>query len=128
METYVGRYAEAYGYTLEQFRALENFKPEEPFTSVVLVPMDYEHDSGYLCMKFVLLNEEQKIVGVVGGGSDVVNLNGIGGYGWHMQYFDNPRCFGWSIDCLPKSQCMRLFCGRPLHLDDWIGSDFGIYA
>lgn len=99
-------------YTLEELRNMENFgSAEDHFSSVVIVPMNYVHDSGYLCMKFILLNEEQKIIGVCGGSSDVICLDGIGGYGksFNLKNRESVHRVGWELDCLPKSGCLRLF-------------------
>lgn len=112
---------------------MENFSPTDTFDSVVIVPMKENHDSDFSCMKFILLKHFE-IVGVVGGGSDVIHINGIGGYGdWHTKknIFNNPpKGYSWSIDCLPKSKCIRLFItgGQELYTDDWIGSDFNVYV
>lgn len=67
-------------YTLEELRAIENFGENEEFSAFVIVPMEELHDSGYRCMKFIL-ERDGDIVGAVSGWSDVVHVNGIGGYG-----------------------------------------------
>ena len=119
-------------YTLEELQAMENFGKNVPFNSVVLVPMEDMHDSGYRCMKFILLHDH-KIVRVVSGWSDVIHLNGIGGYGRNLEKafsYDRPMVgvMPWSIDCLPTSGCMRLLTRKNCVTDSFIGSDFIIYA
>lgn len=113
--------------TRKELQELENFKPEGAFNGVVIVPMQENHDSDYSCMKFILL-DHLDIVGVVGGNSDVVHLNGIGGYGKDLKEMDKPKRHAWSIDCLPVSKCVRLFCMEPLEIDEWFGSDFSVYV
>lgn len=112
---------------------MEYFEPTETFDSVVIVPMKENHDSDFSCMKFILL-KRFNIVGVVGGGSDVIHINGIGGYGnWHKKELDfssSPKGYSWSIDCLPKSKCVRLFItgGKELETDNMVLSDFNVYV
>lgn len=104
-------------YTLEELRNMENFgSAEDHFSSVVIVPTNDVHDSGYLCMKFILLNEEEKIIGVCGGGSDVICLDGIGGYGksFNLGNKESVHRVGWELDCLPKSGCLRLFSNKKM--------------
>lgn len=115
--------------SLKELRKLKNFRPKENFNGIVIVPMKENHDSDFSCMKFVLL-KDYDIVGVVGGWSDVIHINGIGGYGNKLD-LDNPRKgYGWSIDCLPVSKCTRLFIheDKELYADNFIGSDFIFYV
>lgn len=119
--------------TLTEFRNMEYKLPEKPFSSVVIVPMPKKHESGFQTMKFIL-TQGNEIVGVVGGGCDVVCLNGIGGYGkygtelYKDRNSDMTKRIAWSLDCLPKSKCIRLFSDYEFELDDFIGSTFCIYA
>ena len=112
-------------YTLEEFQNMENFGEDSLFTDVIIVPMNELHDSGYRCMKFILVYQG-KIVGVVSGWSDVVHPNGIGNYGNLMNSFETnlvPSMY-LSIDCLSKSGCVRLMMAGKYKCDDFIGSDF----
>lgn len=111
--------------TKKELMELKNFIPKENFTGIVIVPMNYKHDSGYQCMKYILLNHNE-IVGVLGGGSDVMHINGIGGYGKNPDYTSRIiRAHDLRIDCLPKSKCLRLFSDEPMELDSmFCGSDF----
>lgn len=74
------------------------------FTSMVIVPEKGElHDSGYRCMSFVLC-QHGKPFARVGGGSDVLHLEGIGGAALrNLTEGSQPRdpFVAWSIDCLP---------------------------
>ena len=119
-------------YSLTEFREMENFAPQKRFTDVIIVPMDDIHDSGFRCMKYILVKRGE-IVGVVGGGCDVAHINGIGGYGPYGKDFEEAlktqrsKRVAWSIDCLPKSRCIRLFADHDCITDDFIGSDFSFY-
>lgn len=117
--------------TLEEFQQMENFHPgDKTFNQVVIVPMDDIHDSAYRCMKYILINNIDEIVGVIGGYSDVLNLNGIGGYGYdklkHIKSGLIPIA-DWTIDCLPESRCLRLFGPRMILKDKIICSSVDIY-
>ena len=95
--------------TITELRNMEYKKPEGVFDAFVIVPMKSKHDSGYRNMKYILMNEHE-IVGVVGGGSDVVHFNGFDGMG--EDYKNRTRmkkAVSYSIDCLPKSGCVRVF-------------------
>ena len=118
--------------TREEFESLEYFKPTDEFNGVVIIPTDEMHDSGFRCMKFALMNHSE-VVGCVGGGSDVIHLNGIGGYGqYDIEYkkaiiTNMVKRIDWSIDCLPNG-LVRLFCSGKLKIDDFICSDFNLYV
>lgn len=110
--------------TLEDLRKMSNFGDKtKKFNSFIIVPMDEDHDSGYRAMKLILMNaKNDEIVGVIGGGSDVINLDGIGGYGLRNgPILEDPQLTprtDWSIDCLPGSGCLRVFVtNRLLCLD-----------
>ena len=116
-------------YTKKEFLEMENFGSGETFNEIVIVPTRKKHDSGYLCMKFILAYHGE-IVGVVSGWSDVVHINGIGGYGekWFGLRQTMPRV-DWEIDCLPKSGCLRLFSSKDCVVrDSFIGSDFVFFV
>lgn len=118
-------------YTLEELRAIEIFGEQEEFNAFAIVPVEELHDSGYRCMKFIL-ERDGDIVGAVSGWSDVVHVNGIGGYGENFeQTIKSGRIpvVGISMDCLPKSGCIRFFCGSAwvMKPESFIGSDFIFY-
>lgn len=81
------------------------------------------HDSGYRCMDFVAVKNNKPLC-LLSGCSDVIHIDGIGGYGkdWLKKYGTVPTTIppsNWSIDCLPKSGLLRLFareitCGGAL--------------
>ena len=101
------------------------------FDSLVIIPLGIMHDSGYRCLDFVAC-ENNKPIKRLSGCSDVVHLDGIGGYGknWLEQFETVPSTIpikAWSIDCLPKSGYLRLFCKGKLTADPALSS-FCLYA
>ena len=118
--------------TFQDLLDMECYAPTERYNGFVIVTTGERHDSGFGCMKYILLHGF-KIVGVVGGWSDVVHLNGIGGYG-DDEAFDialktqKTDRVGWSIDVMPNSGCVRLFCDHWLEVETPICSDFIIYV
>ena len=117
--------------TREEFEKLDYFEPTGDFNGIVIIPTNEMHESGYMCMKFALM-DHWEVVGCVGGGSDVIHLNGIGGYGKYENYKEALKTglvkrVDWSIDCLPNG-LIRLFCSSKLELDDIICSDFNLYV
>ena len=82
------------------------------FNGLVIIPVENEdgtvslHDSGWGCMEFCLIDTNDEPIGKIGGGSDVVHLDGIGGYGanWRNKYNKVPiqiPIHAWSLDLLP---------------------------
>lgn len=91
--------------TLEEFQAMENFGHGEIFNDVIIVPTNEIHDSGFRCMKFILVHRGE-IVGCVSGWSDIVLPNGIGNYGSNLNLITDitkiPK-MDLKIDCLKTS-------------------------
>lgn len=116
-----------YEMTRKEIMELDYIAPATEFSGCVIVPTDETHDSGYQCMKFVLIDYDGEVVGCIGGGSDVIHLNGIGGYGKGKIYSTATRPVDWKIDCL-KTGFLRLFSGKSLSTDGYVFSDFCIYA
>ena len=88
-------------------RALRLHEPEE-WESIPRM-----HDSGWRCMDYVAIVDGEAVCRLAGG-SDVLHIEGIGGYGynWLRRFNDVPRFVhiaGWSFDCLPKSGLLRLW-------------------
>lgn len=108
--------------TLEQIKAIpyeEKWDKEfGSFRALVIIPEDELHDSGYKCMSFLLLKTSDEIIARIGGGSDVVHINGISGRGWNwINKADKGNMIkpiDWSIDILPVSGLARLFCSYEL--------------
>lgn len=120
-------------YTLSELQEMENFNKDALFDSIILVPMEELHDSGFRCMKGILVNRGV-IVGSVGGWCDVVHPNGIGNYGKYIPSIFTSMIasklvpyMGLSMDCLDKSSCIRLMLGGFYKMDDFIGSDLCFY-
>ena len=91
------------------------WREEIEFDSMVILPGKAKdlHDSGYRCMDFVAVKNNEPLC-LLAGGSDVIHIDGIGGYGkdWFKKYGCVPSqisIFGWSIDCLPKSGLLRIW-------------------
>lgn len=109
------------------------------FGSFVIIPVYNEdgtidiHDSGWGCMEFCLIDRNNEPIGKVGGGSDVVNLDGIGGYGdnWLRFTDDLPRTIrvhGWSIDLLPCGY-LNVWTRRTLYIKHGIVcSSFEVFS
>lgn len=71
------------------------------FTSLVILPEKYMHDSGYACMDFVAI-QDRKPICRLSGCSDVLHIGGI------MPSFS----VAWSIDCLPCGLLHLFVLGR----------------
>ena len=104
------------------------------FDSLVIIPLNTIHDSGYRCMEFVPVSGGTPL-GRVSGSSDVIHLDGIGGYGAHwLKRFqkvpDSVYPKAWAMDCLPKSGYLRLFAmSNGHHLEAGPGiSSFEIFC
>lgn len=96
------------------------------FHSLVILPMDYLHDSGYKCMDFVAVDEDGEPICKLSGCSDVLHLDGIGGYGKScLVGVTNRPIQGWRIDCLPCG-LLRIFCNGWIEAGHAL-SDFQIY-
>ena len=90
--------------------------------SLIVLPTRRTHDSGYRCMRFVTIQNGIPTY-VISGCSDVIHLGGIGGlnvkpfnsstHRYRLASQKTPS-IDWSIDCLPKSGLLRIFCGKKL--------------
>lgn len=98
------------------------------FNALVIIPQDYAHDSGWMCMDFVAVDKEGEPICRLSGCSDALHIDGIGGYGkWRpgmFPHFIEPK--GWSIDCLPCGY-LRLFSRSTMTAGAALSS-FEIYA
>lgn len=78
--------------------------------ALVILPTRRQHDSGYRCMEFVAVSAKDEPICRIAGGSDVIHIDGIGGYGeWASEVPHSVEPKGWSIDCLKVSGLLRLF-------------------
>ena len=104
-------------YTLEELKELpydiDSLVRGKEYNQMIIVPTDELHESGYFCMKYVLIKVGMKdppeVIGVVGGYSDVIHLSGG---------------IKANIDCLPNSKCLRVIFYEDLIVPYFIGSDF----
>ena len=124
-------------YTKEELLSIPNHgDADAQFNAITIVPTGRLHDSGFQMMKFIM-SKDGKVVMACSGWSDVMHINGIGGYG----KFGTNECeeaitkqrvrrIGWCIDCLAKSGCVRLFTNNAYCKikDGFIGSDFIFYV
>ena len=90
------------------------------------------HDSGYRLIDFVALNDHDEPICRLSGCSDVLHLDGIGGYGyrWLERCGGVPSSVpprGWSVDCLPRSGLLRFFARGAIVCDAALSS-FEVYA
>lgn len=116
--------------TKEDFKSIPHKKWDEDigrFKSLVIIPTRNKHDSGYMCMEFVAVNDKDEPICKMSGCSDVIHIDGIGGYGKRYDRLPEkitPR--NWRVDCLPCGY-LRLFytgeitCGCDL-------SDFEVFG
>lgn len=84
----------------------------EPFYSLVIIPTNKIHSSGYRIMHFVAVNKRGEPLFRISGGSDVIDIDGIGGLGDLSKPVGIPKIRpieGWMIDCLPCGY-LRIFC------------------
>jgi hypothetical protein len=123
-----------------QFRLIPRLtttQAEVECSSFVILPSRRMHDSGYRCMGFVLVDPEARPMGLVSGYSDVIHFDGIGGFGYRwLERFG--RCpdvlppIEWTIDCLPRSGLLRVFCrsqkGQTIIAETCSLSSFEVYA
>ena len=101
-----------------------------PFRSLVIVPTGEMYDeTEYGCMAFVLADDKGEVIGKIGGGSDVVHIDGIGGYGDNLEALGKlVPAKGWCIDCL-KSGYLNLWTKKKLFITDRIiCSSFEVYS
>ena len=91
------------------------------FDSLIILPAKAGselHDSGYRAMSFIAVKDAKPLY-KLSGCSDVIHLDGIGGFGkdWLEKIGKVPvtvKPSGWSMDCLPISGLLRLFSSKKL--------------
>jgi len=78
------------------------------FDSLVILQTKNVHESGFLCMDFVAVNEHIPMCRL-SGCSDVIHIDGIAGLGeWDRIIPKSVITKGWRIDCLKKSKLLNL--------------------
>ena len=84
-------------------------------TSLVIIPTDNIHESGFALMRFVAADKDGVPMGAFGGWQDVIHLNGLLGIGdKRIDELEGMKvdAVAWSIDCLPCGY-LRLFAKKP---------------
>lgn len=118
-------------YTIEELLDVPNMDWDETrddFDSIIIIPTDQKHDSGFRCMEFVGCIGHKPIARM-SGCSDVVHINGIGGYGKSKKYNQLIPATGWSIDCLNTSGLLRLFVDPETKIENSAAlSSFEVFA
>jgi hypothetical protein len=89
------------------------------------------HESGYRCMSFVLIRGGEPIC-LSSGRSDVLCLDGIGGFGknWLDENGEVPKLIppsGWTAECLPKSGFLHFWSNNKI-INEYDMSTFEVYA
>ena len=75
---------------------------------------EHLHSSGFRCIVAIAVDENGYPICKVATFSDIIHIDGIGGYGWEWfkRYGGVPDLVppvSWQIDCLPKSGAFRIF-------------------
>lgn len=105
----------------------DDFSNTPNFRSLVIIPTEQAHESGWMCMEFVAVDKYGEPMFKMSGYSDVLHLDGIGGYGeWYRVLPEYVKPRSWFIDCLPCGY-LRLNCKGEMKRGDGI-SDFEIYG
>jgi len=109
--------------TRKQFEALPHRKWNKNVvcTSIIILPSQHLHESGYRYMDFVAVNGTKPIC-LLSGCSDVVHIDGISGRA------KGNTVSRWSIDCLPKSGLLRIWPASKRILCTEAVSSFEIFA
>ena len=111
---------------------IKRFNEEIIYDALIILPTRIIHDSGYRCMDFIAVRENKPICRL-SGCSDVINIEGIGGFGkdGSEKYHACPKMIppiAWSIDCLPKSGLLRIWPSNRNMVDGGSLSSFEIYS
>jgi hypothetical protein len=104
-------------WTRKELEALPQRKWNEDigeFKAVIILPTRRIHDSGFRIMDFIAISNENIPFVRLSGCSDVMHIDGIGGYGknWLEKYKTVPQSVpvrSWNIDCLKTSGLLRIF-------------------
>jgi|GEM_PF-1445657 len=95
----------------EQLPSCNEIKNFKEFNSLVILPTNLTHDSGYRCLDYVAVKENVPICRLAGT-SDVLHVDGILGQGNKLLREKDKQKeipIAWTIDCLNKSGLLRLF-------------------
>lgn len=121
-------------FTIDKINQIPNyiFPDDSEYDSVVIVPNNNIHESGWRCMHYLFCKKDD-IICRAGGGSDALHLNGIGGIGDTEIGSNQNSCLishclmnGWVVDCT-LSGFIRLHTNRAITIGGGI-SDFEIFV
>lgn len=117
-------------WTIRELKALPNRGWDEDvgvFDRLIILPQRKLHESGFRCMDFVAVKRGKPFCRL-SGCSDVINIDGIGGFGeWSGEIPKLIPPKGWSIDCLKKSGLLSIFTHDELKAGAALSS-FELYA
>ena len=122
--------------TQKDIKALPSRKWDEEIecNSIIILPGKKSdmHESGFRKMDFVAVRNNEAIC-LLSGCSDVIHIDGIGGYGykWDERFGRVPNLVsptGWSIDCLPETGLLRMWPRSGKIIVGPALSSFEIYA
>lgn len=94
------------------------------FDSLVILPSSKIHNSGWRIMEFVIVKHNEPLF-KISGNVDVLNIDGIGGYGSEGIPRTRP-IEGWKIDCLPCG-LLRLYNDKQLMVQGYPVSDYEVF-
>lgn len=95
---------------LEKLPYRKNWHENVICDCLIILPLRRKHDSGFACMDFVAVIKDVPTMRL-SGCSDVIHIDGIGGYGERGGRLELPTMIptrAWNIDCL-KNGLLRLF-------------------
>ena len=120
--------------TRAEFEALpwrKAWDKEVECRSLIILPSRGKlHDSGYRFIDVVAVGLDGPMCRVAGG-SDVIHIDGIGGFGQWDPAKGVPRLIppsGWAIDCLAKSGLLQLWPSSRLVIVGAALSSLEVYA
>ena len=112
------------------YKEIEKYK-NIGFKKLVIIPKPCMHESGYRRMEFCMIDHKDQPIARIGGYTDVISIDGIGGHGdWNPDQ-GIPRmikCKGWTMDCIPCGYLQLWIHGYDLYFTEWPISTLEIYA
>ena len=94
------------------------------FDSLVIIPSKRIHDSGWRTMDFIAVKHNEPLF-KISGNTDVLNIDGIGGYG-DFGIPNSRPIEGWKIDCLPCG-FLRLTNNKQMMVQGYAVSDYEVF-
>lgn len=116
--------------TVEDFKAVHIRNADDDLSdvlSVVILPTEEIHDSGFMYMNLVAVNSDSRPICRIPN-ADVVCLDGILGCGKDSGFLEKViPVKGWKIDCLPCG-LVRIFSAYRLDLEHTGSSAVSVYS